>query len=151
MKNYKIIPLLFITWLILLSGFKQNRNTKVFTIGKWSGVVSFLEKRISPTTTVNDAWMQLLQMIPVLLSRHIHSELNLVQAIAWRKQNSTGSWHWWRKKIIFHFCTRGRLGDFKESEYFVWVPFRPIIYLRTARNSLLHIPGIWRKLNKFNQ
>jgi len=57
MTKYKIIILLFIAATLLLTGFKVSKKTKTVVEDKWSGTVTFHEKRTGSTLARHDWWM----------------------------------------------------------------------------------------------
>ena len=57
MTKYKIIVLLFIAATLLLTGFKVSKKTKTVVEDKWSGTVTFHEKKTGSTIARYDWWM----------------------------------------------------------------------------------------------
>jgi hypothetical protein len=57
MRNYKIILRVFISAIFLLSGFKERKKVNVHPEDKWSGIVTFHEKKTGPKIIRSDWWM----------------------------------------------------------------------------------------------
>lgn len=54
MKRYKVILLLFTISVFVLTGFQQNKKNNSPDDDKWSGTVSFFEKRIGPEIVISE-------------------------------------------------------------------------------------------------